>query len=82
MICDKYILLNVKPAQWDTLATKLKKTVKDYAATKYAKVGDNLPAVFGYLTLASGQLCVSDVKSAISNKLSTSSIESAISSHL
>lgn len=82
MICDKYVLLNIKPSQWETLAPKLKKTVKDYAATKYAKVGDNLPAVFGYLTLASGQLCVSDVKSAISNKLSTSSIESAISSHL
>ncbi len=82
MLCDKYLLLNVKPAQWSTLAAKLKKGVKDYAAAKYAKVGDNLPAVFGYLMLANGQLCASDVKSAISNKLSTHSIESAISGHL
>jgi hypothetical protein len=82
MICEKGLLINVKPAQWDTLAAKLKKAVKDYAAAKYAKIGENLPAVFGYVTLASGQLCASDVKSAISNKLSTSSIESALTGHL
>ena len=82
MVCDKYLLLNIKSSQWSTLAAKLKKAVKDYAATKYGKVGDNLPAVFGYLSLASGQLCAYDVKSAISNKLSTSSIESALTSNL
>ncbi len=78
MLCDKHLLLPIKSSQWDTLAAKLKKGVKDFSQAKYAKVGDDLPAVFGYLTLSSGQLCVSDVKSAVSNKLSASSIEAAI----
>jgi hypothetical protein len=78
ILCDKHLLLPIKDSQWKTLAVKLKKGVKDFAQAKYAKVGDNLPAVFGYLTLASGQLCASDVKSAVNNKLSAASIESAI----
>jgi len=82
MLCNKSMLLPIKPAQWDTLATKLKKDVKDFAKLKYAKVGDGLPAVFGYLALSSGQLCASDVKAAINNKLSADSIASAISKAL
>lgn len=78
ILCDKHLLLPIKDSQWKTLAAKLKKGVKDFAQAKYAKVGDNLPAVFGYLTMSSGQLCASDVKSAVNNKLSASSIESAI----
>ncbi len=78
MLCDKFLLLPIKDAQWKTLSAKLKKGVKDFAKAKYDKVGNDLPAVFGYLTLASGQLCASDVKSAINNKLSASSIEAAI----
>jgi len=78
ILCDKHLLLPIKDSQWKTLAAKLKKGVKDFAQAKYTKVGDNLPAVFGYLTMASGQLCASDVKSAVNNKLSASSIESAI----
>jgi len=82
MLCDKHILMPLKPAQWETIAKKLKKGVKDFAKAKYEKVGDQLPAVFGYLTLSSGTLCASDVKSAINSKLSASSIESAINKHL
>ncbi len=78
ILCDKYLILPIKPAQWTTLSAKLKKGVKDFAQAKYSKVGANLPAVFGYLTLSSGNLCSDDVRSAINNKLSTASIESAI----
>lgn len=81
-LCNKTLLLPIKPAQWDTLAGKLKKGVKDFVSAKYTKVGDDLPAVFGYLTLSSGQLCGSDVRSAINNKLSSDSIASAISKSL
>lgn len=78
IICDKHLLLPIKNQQWNTLAAKLKKGVDDFTKSKYTKVGNNLPAVYGYLTLASGHLCASDVKSAINNKLSSDSIKSAI----
>lgn len=77
-LCDNHLLLPLKSSQWDTLAAKLKKGVKDFSQAKYAKVGDDLPAVFGYLSLSNGQLCAGDVKSAINNKLSASNIEAAI----
>jgi hypothetical protein len=81
-MCDKYLLLQIKPTQWDTLAKKLKSGVKDFAASKYSKLKDELPPVFGYQALSNGSLCASDVKSAISNKLSSTAIESAINSKL
>lgn len=76
VLCDKYLLLPMKDSQWQTLANKLKKGVKDFVQAKYSKVGSDLPAVFGYLTMSSGQLCASDVKAA--GSLSTANIESAI----
>jgi hypothetical protein len=81
-LCDKSLLLPMKSAQLDTITKKLKAGVKEYAKAKYAKVGADLPAVFGYLTLSSGTLCASDVKSAISNKLSVDAIEAALDKHL
>jgi hypothetical protein len=76
ILCDKQLLLPMKESQWKTLSTKLRKGVKDYVQSRYSKVGGDLSAVFGYLTLSSGQLCASDVKSASS--LSASTIEAAI----
>jgi hypothetical protein len=81
-VCDKHLHLHLKAGQWDTLSKKLKKYAGEYAANKYGKVGDNLPAVFGYLNLANGSLCACDVKTAISSKLSASAIESAITKAL
>lgn len=81
-LCSKTLLMPIKQSQWDTLAGKLKKGVKDFAQAKYTKVGSDLPAVFAYLTLANAQLCAADVKSAISSKLSASAIESAITKAL
>ena len=77
-VCDKHLHLHLKAGQWDTLSKKLKKFSGEYAASKYGKVGDNLPAVFGYLNLANGSLCACDVRTAISSKLSASAIESVI----
>lgn len=81
-LCDKYLLLPVKSAQWDTLAKKLKKGVKDYVQAKYARVSDDLPELFGYLCISSASLCACDVQSMIKSKLNASSVESAISKHL
>jgi hypothetical protein len=78
MLCNKSLLIPISGSQWETLSKKIKKGVKEYAATKYAKVGDALPAVFGYLALAGASLCAGDVKTAIANKLSVASIEAAI----
>ena len=78
LLCNKELLLPIKLTQWDTIIKKIKKGVKEYAEVKYGKVGDNLPAIFGYLSLSSSVLCAGDVKSAINNKLSVSSIDSAI----
>jgi hypothetical protein len=81
-VCDKHLHLHLKAGQWDTLSKKLKKYSSEYATNKYGKVGDNLPAVFGYLNLANGSLCAGDVKTAISSKLSASAIESVINKAL
>lgn len=82
LLYNKALILPLKEAQWDTIAKKIKSGVKEYAQTKYGKVGDDLGAVFGYMTLSSSVLCAADVKAAINSKLSASSIESVISKHL
>jgi len=79
---DKELLVLLKPAQWETIAKKVKSGVKDYASNKYTKVGEHLPALFGYLALSSGALCASDVRTAINSKLTTSMIEDAINKAL
>lgn len=74
-----YLLVAVKPAQWSTLASKLKKGVKDYVAKSYLKVpSDDLAALFGYGALANGSLCAADVKVALNSKLTTAALEAAI----
>ena len=79
VLCDKYILLPLKQAQWNTIAGKLKKGITDFSQSKYTKVGADLPAIFGYFTISSGQLCATDAKTA---QLSASNIESVINKSL
>lgn len=81
-LCDKHLLIPMKHAQWDTLSKKLHTGISDFAKAKYGKVGSDLPGVFGYLTLSSGSLCASDVKSAINNKLSVETITSTLNKHV
>lgn len=80
--CNSNVLVTVKSAQWDTIRSKLKKGVSDYVQMKYARVGDNLVPIFSYLALSSVQLCSHDVRSAINDKLSNSSISAAINKGL
>jgi hypothetical protein len=75
-VCDKTILLNMKPAVWETLSKKLKDGVSDFVKAKYSRLGDNLGAVFGYLILSNGSACASDAKQAL--KSTEDSIGSAI----
>jgi hypothetical protein len=81
-LCDKFLLLPMKAAQWATLSKKLKKNVKDYVQAKYAKVADDLPELFGYLCISSSSLCACDVQSMIKSKLNASAVEAAISKYL
>ncbi len=81
-LCNKVLLLPIKESAWETLAKKLKSGVKDYVAQKYTKLGDELPEVFGYLTISSNKLCAGDVKSMLHNKLNASAVESAITKSL
>jgi len=76
-LCDKYILLPIKEAQWETLQKKLKDSVADYAESKYGKLKDKLPEVWGYVSLSSGMVCCTDVKSAIKN-MNVSGVKAAI----
>jgi hypothetical protein len=71
------ILLPIKEAQWETLQKKLKDSVADYAESKYGKLKDKLPEVWGYVALSSGMVCCTDVKSAIKN-MNVSGVKAAI----
>jgi hypothetical protein len=82
LVCDDRILLPMKSGQWDTIAKKIKKGVKDYVNAKYAKVSTDLPAVYGYSALSKAALCSCDVRTVIKSGLSTATVEGAISKHL
>jgi hypothetical protein len=82
LVCDDRILISMKPAQWDTIAKKIKKGVKDYVNAKYAKVTTDLSAVYGYSALSKAALCACDVRSVMKSGLSTATVEGAISKHL
>jgi hypothetical protein len=78
VLYQNYLLLPIKPAQWTTTATKLKKYIKDYATTKYGKVKKDLPALFAYLTLTNASLCASDAAAAVKAEISASVVEGAL----
>lgn len=82
VVGSKSVIVSVKPKQWETLASKLKKYTKDYVANKYAKVGDELPAIMGYLMLTTGSVCCGDARDVIKNKVKSSEVEKAINSAL
>jgi hypothetical protein len=69
VICDKYLLLSIKKARWDSFADKIKKSVKDYINQKYSKVGDALPAILGYMMLSSASISCIDVHQMIKNNI-------------
>jgi hypothetical protein len=82
VVCDKYILLPIGESRWDTLAKKIKGSVKDYVQQKHAKVKDELPAVMGYMALASASIGCSDVQQMIKSSVKASDVERAINSAL
>lgn len=75
------LLLPIKPAQWETLAAKLKKAAGEYANAKYGKVAELSP-VFGYLSLSNGSLCAADVKTMIGQNINADAIKQAIVKYL
>ena len=81
-ICDRFLLIAVKPAVWETISKKAKKYVKDYVDQKYSKVGSELPALLGYMMLASTSVSCIDVHSMIKSGVTPAQVVSAISSGL
>ncbi len=78
VICNKYVLLSLKPALWQTQSAKLKKGVKDYVQAKYAKLDSDLSAVMGYLMFAHASVCALDVYDMVKKQISAQDVESAI----
>jgi hypothetical protein len=77
-VFDKYLTINANAKQWESLAAKLKKPLKDYVAQKFTKVGDELANVLGYLIIANGSAGAGEVKSLLKNGVKASDVESAI----
>lgn len=82
VVCDKYIILNVKSSRWDGLSKKIKSYVKDYVQQKHAKVKDDLPAVMGYMALASASVGCTDVYQMVKSDIKAGDVERAINSAL
>ena len=81
-VYNKYLLLNIKNAQWDTMSKKIKKGVKDFVSAKYSKVSTDLAQVLSYLYLSSDMICASDARNILSGSINASSLESAINKYL
>lgn len=82
VVCDKYVMLNLKPSLWDTASAKMKKYVKDYVAQKYARVGDELANLMGYHMLSNAYVCADEVRSMLKSGVKASDVEKALNSAL
>ena len=82
LMCDKYIILPLKESRWDTFSKKIKDYVKDYVHQKHAKLKDELPAIMGYMALASASISGYDVQQMIKSKVTTADVERALNSNL
>jgi len=78
VICSKTVMVGLPQSKWNTAAAKLKRLIKDYVQLKHAKVGNDLAIVMGYAMIANADVCCSDVKSLIKNKITASEVEKAI----
>lgn len=78
--CDGKLFVKMSESQYKTLSSKLSEGLSAYIKSNYEhpKIGDNLPAIIGYLGLSSCKICPCDVKSVISSKVTAKMIESAI----
>jgi hypothetical protein len=81
-ICDKYILLPMQQAKWDVHRGKLKSSIKDYVAARYAKAKDNMSAIMGYIMIANAYCSSYDVSSMLKADIKPADVEKAISSTL
>jgi hypothetical protein len=82
IIYEKGLLLSIDSKKWDSIASKLKKNLKDYIKTKYSKVGKELANVVGYIVMSNSYVSCADVKSIIKNGLQVDSVEKAIANVL
>lgn len=80
--CDKYLLINMKEAQWETASKKIKKYVKDYVHSKYKGVKSDLPAIMGYLMICGATVCCSSIVSLLKNGADGSEIEKILNNAL
>ena len=83
-VCDKYVLVNMHPNKWDTMATKLKDRLKDHIKQKFAKLDtdNNLAPLLGYMMLSDATGSCMDAKQMIKKNVKSSDVEKAIKSVL
>ena len=82
MHCDKGLLLHIPHNKYSAMSDKLKKNVKDYVEQRYKKVGDQLPAIMGYMMLSSAEVCCDDVHRMIKSGVKYTDVEKQISNSL
>jgi hypothetical protein len=82
VVCDNYLLLGIKQAQWETLAKRLKKNVSDYVAAKYTKLGGNLAPIMAYIMISNATVCCTCIAAILKNAPSQADLVKAINSAL
>jgi len=80
IMCNKSLLIPVKPSNYESLKTKLKKQVSVFVDQKYKKLGDECGPVLAYLAISNSSLSCADVKKLC--KVKPSEISQAISTNL
>lgn len=78
LVCDRYLLLLIKPTQWKTKSDKMKSLVKDYVARRYVKIGDDVSQILAYSMLSSASASAADAYDAIRTKVSAQAVEKAL----
>ena len=69
IICNKNVLVPVKPSNYESLKTKLKKQVSSFVDQKYKKLGDECGPVLAYLAVSNSNLSCADAKKLCKVKL-------------
>lgn len=77
-VCDKGISMSIKESVWETKAKKISAYVSDFVKQKHAKLGDELPAVMGYIALSNATISSHDVQQMIKARIKASDVERGI----
>lgn len=82
IICDKVLLVPLKPSMWETLSKKLKQTVGDYVEAKYAKVKNDLHTIIAYMILSKAECGVGSVAKLVKSEMKAGDVTRALTKAL